>query len=69
MNIPFVRQQVYKKVEEKVQKQTKGLYPAPLKIIDVSLFPICSDFLYFLPLYSTVLFIAILDHVCYYESS
>ncbi|KAF6321181.1 hydroxyacyl-CoA dehydrogenase trifunctional multienzyme complex subunit alpha [Rhinolophus ferrumequinum] len=35
MNIPFVRQQVYKKVEEKVQKQTKGLYPAPLKIIDV----------------------------------
>ncbi|XP_074187898.1 trifunctional enzyme subunit alpha, mitochondrial [Rhinolophus sinicus] len=35
MNIPFVRQQVYKKVEEQVQKQTKGLYPAPLKIIDV----------------------------------
>ncbi|ELK14045.1 Trifunctional enzyme subunit alpha, mitochondrial [Pteropus alecto] len=35
MNVPFVRQQVYKKVEEKVQKQTKGLYPAPLKIIDV----------------------------------
>ncbi|XP_004377642.1 trifunctional enzyme subunit alpha, mitochondrial [Trichechus manatus latirostris] len=35
MTIPFVRQQVYKKVEEKVQKQTKGLYPAPLKIIDV----------------------------------
>nr|KAF6446950.1 hydroxyacyl-CoA dehydrogenase trifunctional multienzyme complex subunit alpha [Rousettus aegyptiacus] len=35
MNIPFVRQQVYKKVEEKVQKETKGLYPAPLKIIDV----------------------------------
>ncbi|XP_005400479.1 PREDICTED: trifunctional enzyme subunit alpha, mitochondrial [Chinchilla lanigera] len=34
MSIPFVRQQVYKKVEEKVQKQTKGLYPAPLKIID-----------------------------------
>uniref|UniRef100_A0A2K6UN99 Trifunctional enzyme subunit alpha, mitochondrial n=1 Tax=Saimiri boliviensis boliviensis TaxID=39432 RepID=A0A2K6UN99_SAIBB len=37
MTIPFVRQQVYKKVEEKVRKQTKGLYPAPLKIIDVSL--------------------------------
>ncbi|XP_004627494.1 trifunctional enzyme subunit alpha, mitochondrial [Octodon degus] len=35
MSIPFVRQQVYKKVEEKVRKQTKGLYPAPLKIIDV----------------------------------
>uniref|UniRef100_A0A2K5J289 enoyl-CoA hydratase n=1 Tax=Colobus angolensis palliatus TaxID=336983 RepID=A0A2K5J289_COLAP len=33
--IPFVRQQVYKKVEEKVRKETKGLYPAPLKIIDV----------------------------------
>lgn len=36
MTIPFVRQQVYKTVEEKVKKQTKGLYPAPLKIIDVS---------------------------------
>ncbi|XP_045142490.1 trifunctional enzyme subunit alpha, mitochondrial isoform X2 [Echinops telfairi] len=35
MTIPYVRQQIYKKVEEKVQKQTKGLYPAPLKIIDV----------------------------------
>lgn len=35
MGIPFVRQQVYKKVEEQVRKQTKGLYPAPLKIIDV----------------------------------
>uniref|UniRef100_A0A8C0LI15 Trifunctional enzyme subunit alpha, mitochondrial n=1 Tax=Canis lupus dingo TaxID=286419 RepID=A0A8C0LI15_CANLU len=35
LSIPFVRQQVYKKVEEKVRKQTKGLYPAPLKIIDV----------------------------------
>uniref|UniRef100_A0AC11ALX2 Hydroxyacyl-CoA dehydrogenase trifunctional multienzyme complex subunit alpha n=1 Tax=Ovis aries TaxID=9940 RepID=A0AC11ALX2_SHEEP len=35
LSIPFVRQQIYKKVEEKVQKQTKGLYPAPLKIIDV----------------------------------
>ncbi|XP_053779722.1 trifunctional enzyme subunit alpha, mitochondrial [Desmodus rotundus] len=35
MSIPFVRQQVYKKVEEQVRKQTKGLYPAPLKIIDV----------------------------------
>ncbi|XP_038607369.1 trifunctional enzyme subunit alpha, mitochondrial [Tachyglossus aculeatus] len=35
MTIPFVRQQIYKRVEEKVRKQTKGLYPAPLKIIDV----------------------------------
>lgn len=35
MTIPFVRQQIYKTVEEKVKKQTKGLYPAPLKIIDV----------------------------------
>uniref|UniRef100_A0A8C6CVW6 enoyl-CoA hydratase n=1 Tax=Moschus moschiferus TaxID=68415 RepID=A0A8C6CVW6_MOSMO len=35
LTIPFVRQQIYKKVEEKVRKQTKGLYPAPLKIIDV----------------------------------
>lgn len=34
MTIPFVRQQVFKTVEEKVKKQTKGLYPAPLKIID-----------------------------------
>ncbi|XP_070591023.1 trifunctional enzyme subunit alpha, mitochondrial [Erythrolamprus reginae] len=33
--IPFVRQQVYKTVEKKVQKQTKGLYPAPLGIIEV----------------------------------
>ncbi|XP_062979754.1 trifunctional enzyme subunit alpha, mitochondrial [Elgaria multicarinata webbii] len=35
MTIPFVRQQVYKTVEGKVQKQTKGLYPAPLDIIAV----------------------------------
>uniref|UniRef100_A0A2K6U8F6 enoyl-CoA hydratase n=1 Tax=Saimiri boliviensis boliviensis TaxID=39432 RepID=A0A2K6U8F6_SAIBB len=35
MTIPLVRRQVYKNVEEKVRKQTKGLYPAPLKIIDV----------------------------------
>ncbi|XP_042658962.1 trifunctional enzyme subunit alpha, mitochondrial isoform X2 [Tyto alba] len=34
MAVPFVRQQVYKTVESKVQKQTKGLYPAPLKIIE-----------------------------------
>nr|XP_056709132.1 trifunctional enzyme subunit alpha, mitochondrial isoform X2 [Euleptes europaea] len=35
MNIPFVREQVYKTVEGKVRKQTKGLYPAPLNIIEV----------------------------------
>lgn len=35
MGIPFVRQQIYKRVEDTVRKQTKGLYPAPLKIIDV----------------------------------
>ncbi|XP_042307592.1 trifunctional enzyme subunit alpha, mitochondrial isoform X2 [Sceloporus undulatus] len=35
MAIPFVRQQVYKTVEGRVQKQTKGLYPAPLNIIEV----------------------------------
>ncbi|KAL1783156.1 trifunctional enzyme subunit alpha, mitochondrial [Sigmodon hispidus] len=34
MTIPFVRQQIYKTVEDRVKKQTKGLYPAPLKIID-----------------------------------
>ncbi|NXE29792.1 ECHA enzyme, partial [Ardeotis kori] len=34
MALPFVRKQVYKTVESKVQKQTKGLYPAPLKIIE-----------------------------------
>ena len=36
MALPFVRRQVYKTVESKVQKQTKGLYPAPLKIIEVT---------------------------------
>ncbi|XP_072533740.1 hydroxyacyl-CoA dehydrogenase trifunctional multienzyme complex subunit alpha a [Salminus brasiliensis] len=30
----FVRKQVYKTVQDKVMKQTKGLYPAPLKIIE-----------------------------------
>ncbi|XP_072490034.1 trifunctional enzyme subunit alpha, mitochondrial isoform X2 [Notamacropus eugenii] len=35
MTFPFVRQLIYKKVEERVQKQTKGLYPAPLQIINV----------------------------------
>ncbi|XP_074847619.1 trifunctional enzyme subunit alpha, mitochondrial [Carettochelys insculpta] len=35
LSVPFVRQQVYRTVEKRVQKQTKGLYPAPLKIIEV----------------------------------
>ncbi|KAL4630574.1 trifunctional enzyme subunit alpha, mitochondrial-like [Arapaima gigas] len=35
MRISFVRQQIYKTVTKKVMKQTKGLYPAPLKIIEV----------------------------------
>lgn len=35
MKFPFIRQQIYKMVEKKVMTQTKGLYPAPLKIIEV----------------------------------
>uniref|UniRef100_A0A673CUV6 Trifunctional enzyme subunit alpha, mitochondrial n=1 Tax=Sphaeramia orbicularis TaxID=375764 RepID=A0A673CUV6_9TELE len=31
----FLCQKIYKTVSEKVQKQTKGLYPAPVKIIEV----------------------------------
>ncbi|XP_031437317.1 hydroxyacyl-CoA dehydrogenase trifunctional multienzyme complex subunit alpha a [Clupea harengus] len=34
MGIPFVRKQIYKTVTGKVMKQSKGLYPAPLKIIE-----------------------------------
>ncbi|KAJ8269844.1 hypothetical protein GJAV_G00107470 [Gymnothorax javanicus] len=34
MGIPLVRQQIYKTVRAKVMKQSKGLYPAPLKIIE-----------------------------------
>ncbi|XP_066533572.1 hydroxyacyl-CoA dehydrogenase trifunctional multienzyme complex subunit alpha a isoform X1 [Hoplias malabaricus] len=34
LGIPFVRKQIYKTVNNKVMKQTKGLYPAPLKIIE-----------------------------------
>ncbi|XP_061600384.1 hydroxyacyl-CoA dehydrogenase trifunctional multienzyme complex subunit alpha b [Cololabis saira] len=34
MSFPFVRNQIYKTVHDKVMKQSKGLYPAPLKIID-----------------------------------
>lgn len=36
MGFEFVRNQIYKTVKGKVMKQSKGLYPAPLKIIDVS---------------------------------
>ncbi|XP_069742664.1 trifunctional enzyme subunit alpha, mitochondrial-like [Narcine bancroftii] len=35
MNFPFIREQIYKMVMKKVMAQTKGLYPAPLKIIEV----------------------------------
>ncbi|XP_070972416.1 hydroxyacyl-CoA dehydrogenase trifunctional multienzyme complex subunit alpha b [Oncorhynchus clarkii lewisi] len=34
MGIEFVRQQIYKTVTAKVMKMSKGLYPAPLKIIE-----------------------------------
>lgn len=34
MSFPVVRNQVYKTVQSKVMKQSKGLYPAPLKIIE-----------------------------------
>ncbi|CAL8273337.1 unnamed protein product [Merluccius merluccius] len=34
MSYPLVRNQIYKTVHGKVMKQSKGLYPAPLKIID-----------------------------------
>lgn len=36
MSFEFVRNQIYKTVHGKVMKQSKGLYPAPLKIIEVS---------------------------------
>lgn len=42
MRIAFVRQQVYKMVERRVQKQTKGLYPAPLSIIEVMGASLCG---------------------------
>uniref|UniRef100_A0A8C9U625 Trifunctional enzyme subunit alpha, mitochondrial n=1 Tax=Scleropages formosus TaxID=113540 RepID=A0A8C9U625_SCLFO len=35
MGIEFVRKQIYNTVNKRVMKQTKGLYPAPLKIIEV----------------------------------
>uniref|UniRef100_A0AAY4DFB6 Trifunctional enzyme subunit alpha, mitochondrial n=1 Tax=Denticeps clupeoides TaxID=299321 RepID=A0AAY4DFB6_9TELE len=34
MGLPFVRKQIYNMVTKKVMGQTKGLYPAPLKIIE-----------------------------------
>ncbi|XP_077366473.1 hydroxyacyl-CoA dehydrogenase trifunctional multienzyme complex subunit alpha a isoform X2 [Festucalex cinctus] len=33
MLLGSVKKQIYKTVSEKVQKQTKGLYPAPVQII------------------------------------
>lgn len=36
MSFPAVRNKIYKTVHGKVMKQSKGLYPAPLKIIEVS---------------------------------
>lgn len=38
MGTTFVQNQIYKRVHAMVMKNSKGLYPAPLKIIDVSLF-------------------------------
>uniref|UniRef100_A0A3Q3RF39 Trifunctional enzyme subunit alpha, mitochondrial n=1 Tax=Mastacembelus armatus TaxID=205130 RepID=A0A3Q3RF39_9TELE len=35
MSLQFVRNQIYKTVHDKVMKQTRGLYPAPLKIIEI----------------------------------
>ncbi|XP_027855695.1 hydroxyacyl-CoA dehydrogenase trifunctional multienzyme complex subunit alpha b isoform X2 [Xiphophorus couchianus] len=34
MSFEFVRNKIYKTVHDKVMKQSKGLYPAPLKIIE-----------------------------------
>uniref|UniRef100_A0A8B9LJF8 Trifunctional enzyme subunit alpha, mitochondrial n=1 Tax=Astyanax mexicanus TaxID=7994 RepID=A0A8B9LJF8_ASTMX len=34
LGLSFVRKQIYNTVQKKVMKQTKGLYPAPLKIIE-----------------------------------
>lgn len=33
--VPFTRDYFFDKVKQTVVKKTKGLYPAPLKIIDV----------------------------------
>ena len=35
-NQKYVRNYVFKEAKKKVMKQTGGLYPAPLKIMDVS---------------------------------
>lgn len=35
MGLGPVKKKIYRTVSEKVQKQTKGLYPAPVKIIEV----------------------------------
>uniref|UniRef100_A0A8B9LB10 Trifunctional enzyme subunit alpha, mitochondrial n=1 Tax=Astyanax mexicanus TaxID=7994 RepID=A0A8B9LB10_ASTMX len=44
MSFPFVRNQIYNTVQKKVMKQTKGLYPAPLNIIDVCIKSILHNF-------------------------
>ncbi|KFM69376.1 Trifunctional enzyme subunit alpha, mitochondrial, partial [Stegodyphus mimosarum] len=35
LSVGFVREQIFKKARQQVMKQTNGLYPAPLKILDV----------------------------------
>ena len=35
MSIDFVKDQIFKKAKSQVMKQTNGLYPAPLKILEV----------------------------------
>ena len=35
MSIDFVKDQIFKKAKAQVMKQTNGLYPAPLKILEV----------------------------------
>lgn len=35
LSVPFTRDYFFGKVKETVMKKTKGLYPAPLKIIEV----------------------------------
>lgn len=36
MDLGLVKRKIYKTVTAKTQKQTKGLYPAPTKIIEVN---------------------------------
>ena len=39
MDIQFVRDFIFNKARSTVMGQTKGLYPAPLKILDVKKLP------------------------------